>query len=166
MEIRLTPMDETPTHLRQPRPYHFSFRSARWRNYTRGTPWSMLLQIYKSFVLYDTDLPRGLAAYRNATKRQFLSLLSPLQIGMESLHGLLHRFAAKLCQFWGTYTQKWSMTARLTFLLSVIVGAFGLRFAYQAMVLATWTARKDFVESCREVQVSATEIPWLTRADD
>lgn len=63
---------------------------------------------------------------------------------------------------WATLRARWSVTAALTLLATIVIGGLGLRYAYvqqqlayRGMKLAQWTAQKDFLELCRDNYVRA-----------
>ena len=86
--------------------------------------------------------------------------------------GAFQDTASQKCKaFWTKVSDRWSLTACLTLLTTILVGAFGLRYAYvqqklayESMKLAEWTAKKDLLELCEQLHVSI--FPLDCRIDD
>ncbi len=79
-------------------------------------------------------------------------IMRNLESTMGNIEPLIRQCQPTLQSCWATNWQV-STGTWLSLLAALIVGVFGLRYTYQAMKLAEWTARKDFLELCRETQV-------------
>lgn len=84
------------------------------------------------------------------------SFISHTMERLESIAGRIadvyHKVLPRIGHCWATVPQV-STGIWLSLLVALVVGPLGVRYAYQAMSLAQWTARKDFLESCRQARV-------------
>ena len=73
---------------------------------------------------------------------------------------ILSPLLSQLKNLWHSTRDKLSLSGWLGVILSLAMGIFGLRYAYQSRVLAyqsmklaEWTAKKDFIEMCLSMNV-------------
>lgn len=79
---------------------------------------------------------------------------------IEALAGLSSPLWSRLEQIWHATRDKLSLSGWLGVIVSLAVGVLALRYAYQSEVLAyksvklaEWTAKKDFLEICLNMNV-------------
>lgn len=119
---------------------------------------SQAISSYQNVHL-DTELRR-----RKEHALTWLQLRS--ERAFRNVKALVGKCQSKVTICWPVSEQV-SIATWLSLLAALLVGAFGLRYAYnqqelayQAMKLAKWTAKKDFLELCRETEVKYPGLPF------